>query len=71
MPGGRTVLHFRSELAGAPRCKRCGRRLHGIPRRWVRNRSGRTVSRPYAGVLCGGCLRELLKTRAEGLLQKA
>ncbi len=61
-PGGRNVLHLRREGRGAPVCSRCGRPLHGIPRSGkVRHHSGRTVSRPYAGILCGGCLRSLIQ----------
>jgi len=66
-PGGRTVIHYRERKAGAAHCASCGKQLSGTLR--VQNKTrkisktSRRPSRPYGGVLCSNCTRELLKSR--------
>ena len=71
-PGGRAVTHFRRKKAGKATCGRCGRPLQGVASgspTEIRglSRSSRIPAKPYAGVLCPGCLDALLRyvTRME------
>jgi len=48
-PGGRTVTHYRGGKARKASCGRCAGLLDGSPERL------------YGGVLCSGCLTELLR----------
>ncbi|MEM4417149.1 MAG: 50S ribosomal protein L34e [Nitrososphaerota archaeon] len=68
-PGGRSVLHFRSEVPGKPTCQRCGGQLHGIPRRLDGGHTVRTVSRPGGGLLCSRCVRILIRENVKALAE--
>ena len=67
-PGGRLVEHFIKRKHSAPRCAKCGRPLLGIPHRNSLKvklpKSKRAPKRPYGGVLCSKCSRELIKQKA-------
>ncbi len=65
-PGSRVVVHYVQKRAHGPRsphdsCE-CGNRLNGIPqlRPYTYKKiakKDKKVSRPYGGVLCGGCVK--------------
>ncbi|MFH1257522.1 MAG: 50S ribosomal protein L34e [Candidatus Micrarchaeota archaeon] len=67
-PGNRTVEIYKPKKPGKAVCAICGGLLHGVPNR---SRSGmrklaKTEKRPermFGGVLCGGCIRELIKEK--------
>jgi len=67
-PGGRTVIHYRSKKPKIAHCGVCRARLQGVIRELpskMRNttKSKKRPERPYGGVLCSKCLRNLLKDR--------
>lgn len=73
-PGGRNVLHFELRKPAKQRCGSCGKLLSGM----LRMRSselGRMTktekrpSRPYGGVLCSSCTREIIKQKARGIIK--
>lgn len=71
LPGGDTVIHYRKRKPSPARCAVCGKPLNGVPRlRPVELRklpkTMRRPERPYGGVLCPKCLRELLKKSIRG-----
>jgi large subunit ribosomal protein L34e len=64
-PGGRVVVHYTKPNHKVQKCAQCGKDLHGVPRKstlkQTASKSERRPSRPYAGVLCSRCSRELIK----------
>lgn len=66
-PGSKVVVHYvgkkpKGVYAPHDSCD-CGKRINGIPKLasqkyHVLSRRQKTVSRPYGGVLCSGCVRE-------------
>jgi large subunit ribosomal protein L34e len=65
-PGGATKTHIRRRKPGKAKCGRCGRQLSGVAAgtpKQIRDmaKSSRTPARPYAGVLCTGCLDDLVR----------
>ena len=68
-PGGRTVLHYRKRKPKNAKCSNCGIVLRGVPRERPFKmkkmaKSKKRPSRPYAGVLCGKCMRALIIEKA-------
>ncbi|MFQ6130319.1 MAG: 50S ribosomal protein L34e [Candidatus Hadarchaeaceae archaeon] len=68
-PGGRTIVRYKEERAGAARCASCGRPLGGVPRgrpSELRSlpRSSRMPNRPYRGYFCPACARQAIKEAA-------
>ena len=64
-PGGRTVLHYRKRKDAAARCGRCGALLKGVPRDISKlSKTEKRPERPYGGVLCSKCMREVIKESA-------
>ncbi len=66
LPGGKYAMHYEKRKPAAPRCAGCKGVLHGMPRiRPIRlgniASSRRTVSRPYGGSLCSGCMRARIR----------
>lgn len=68
IPSG-VAIHYRRGKVGKPKCSRCGKELHGVPRL----RSGqmkklpktkKRPERPYGGNLCSSCTREIMKEKA-------
>jgi len=71
-PGGQTVTHFRGSKPGKSICGRCGAHLPGLTVGTGTELSNTPSSskrpgRPFGGVLCTGCLDELVRyvTRVE------
>ena len=65
-PGGKHLVHFIKRNHGVATCAKCGKQLLGVPRRDSLNvqkvpRAKRAPHRPYGGVLCSRCSRELIK----------
>ncbi|MFW5976886.1 MAG: 50S ribosomal protein L34e [Candidatus Nanoarchaeia archaeon] len=66
-PGGKTVRRYKQRKPHVAHCGRCGAKLQGIPR--IRaslfaklTKSQKRPERPYGGVLCSRCLRDVIKT---------
>lgn len=65
-PGSRVVVQYVQKTAHGPRAPHdscdCGKRINGIaqlrPHAYKRlSKRQKTVSRPYGGVLCAGCVK--------------
>lgn len=78
-PGARDTTLFRRKKAGRVGCGRCGKTLAGVaagtPTQLANlSKSSKVPARPYAGVLCPGCISALnryaarmeVKHKAEG-----
>lgn len=68
-PGGKTVVHFKRKKPNKAKCSQCNRLLLGVPRELpskMRNlpKTKKRPERPYGGVLCSLCTRELFKRKA-------
>jgi large subunit ribosomal protein L34e len=68
-PGSRVVLHYERKGPGKAVCGKCGSRLHGVasdkPYKMRQlSKTEKRPSRPYGGVLCSSCMRELQKAKA-------
>jgi large subunit ribosomal protein L34e len=68
-PGGRTVRRYKQRNPQVAHCGRCGASLHGIPRLRASlfsrlTKSQKRPERPYGGVLCSRCLRDIVKVEA-------
>jgi large subunit ribosomal protein L34e len=69
VPGGRTVVHYKKKKPGKAKCGRCGAALKGVPRERPYKmrklcKTKKRPERPYGGVLCSKCMRELFKEKA-------
>ncbi len=61
-PGGNLVTHYVSRNHKKAVCQRCGKPLHGIPRKSTLNSKTKAKpGRPYGGVLCSSCSRQAIK----------
>ncbi len=65
-PGGRVVIHYRKRKTKSRICQLCKKEIHGIPRMNSSNaskfpKSSKRISRIYGGIICGKCLRLILK----------
>ena len=65
-PAGRNVVHYRRRKKAKPQCRQCGANLLGVARGTPAqikklSRSQRRPERPYGGVLCSSCTRDLIK----------
>lgn len=70
IPGGKSVVHFGKEKPKKHSCGRCGKELHGTPNAIpikIRNmrKTERVPEKPYAGVLCGECLEDLMRYKTK------
>ncbi len=68
-PGGRTAVHYKHRKPRVARCGKCGAKLKGVPRERpykMRNmpKTKKRPERPYGGVLCSKCMRELFVSKA-------
>jgi len=66
---GKVVIHYKRRKPKIAHCGRCGVRLSGVPRERpykMRNmgKSKKRPERPYGGVLCSKCMRELFVEKA-------
>lgn len=65
-PGGKVKIHYRKRKSKSKICPICKKEIHGIPRMNSSNaskfpKSSKKISRIYGGILCGRCLKLLLK----------
>lgn len=70
-PGAKVMKHYRHRKKSKPRCMVCGMPLHGISlsKDKSKAKSKKTVSRPFAGVLCHKCLKnKIIKEIVGGAL---
>ncbi len=68
-PGGRVTIHYRKRKPGKAKCGNCGKPLAGTIRERpykIQNtpKTKKRPERPYGGVLCSKCTRELIKSKA-------
>lgn len=68
-PGGKTVMRTKSKLPSKSRCGSCGSMLHGMVRgtntqRKKMSKSSKRPERPYGGILCSKCARQIQKQKA-------
>jgi len=68
-PGARHVFHYEQKGPHKAVCAKCGVQLHGVAseRGFIMRTLSKTEkrpSRPYGGVLCSSCTRELQKAKA-------
>ncbi|MEM1660204.1 MAG: 50S ribosomal protein L34e [Candidatus Bathyarchaeia archaeon] len=66
LPGGKTTIHYKSEIPAPAKCRICNKPLSGFSRLNPSeisklNKSRRRVSRIYGGSLCSECLKKGLK----------
>jgi len=71
IPGGTTTVHFRQRKPKKATCANCKKQLAGVPRKLASKmanmpKTAKRPERPYGGVLCSECTRELLKQKARG-----
>ncbi|MBU0930173.1 MAG: 50S ribosomal protein L34e [Nanoarchaeota archaeon] len=65
----RTVIHYKRRKPGKAKCGKCGDVLKGVLRALpyrmrTSQKTKKRPSRPYGGVLCSKCSRELIKNKA-------
>jgi large subunit ribosomal protein L34e len=70
-PGSKTTVHFRERKPSKAVCGRCKTQLAGVPRERPAKmvnmpKTHKRPERPYGGVLCSKCTRELLREKARG-----
>lgn len=68
-PSGRSVFHIRRERHGTADCAVCGTVLLGVrtgskAEMGKLSRSERRPERPFGGVLCSACTRNIISLRA-------
>lgn len=73
-PGSKTVVHYRESKPSKAVCGNCKKPLSGVPRERPAKMANmpktlKRPERPYGGVLCSKCTRELLKERTRGDVQ--
>ena len=67
-PGGNNKTHYKKGKPGKAHCSSCGALLKGVPRERPYKMQGmakteKRPQRPFGGVLCTKCMRELMKKR--------
>lgn len=65
VPSGRTVVHYKKKKHSKAICGSCGAVLQGVPRKnplQMRKmpKTKKRPERPYGGVLCSKCTRDLI-----------
>lgn len=68
-PGGRTVMRYRRRKPSKAICANCKKVLIGVPREIpskMKNmpKSSKRPERPYGGIYCSACTRQLLRLKA-------
>jgi large subunit ribosomal protein L34e len=64
-PGGINKTRYVARNPKAARCGSCGGILKGVPRDVSGlSKSQKKPERPFGGTLCGGCMRNEMKSRA-------
>lgn len=69
-PGGWTVTHYKYKKTGKHVCAICKNVLHGKPRGSIVEisrlpKSQRRPERPFGGMLCSACSRQIISLRAK------
>jgi len=69
VPGGRTKVHYRQRKPSKAICASCKKQLSGVPRELDSKmfnlpKTVKRPERPYGGILCSACTRDLLKQKA-------
>jgi len=67
-PSGINKIHYRKRKPSKAKCGACGKQLAGVPRELpskMRNlpKTKKRPERPYGGILCSQCMRELFKNK--------
>ncbi len=68
-PGNRVTIHYVKRKPSKAICGKCGALLKGVPRQFPNEMKNMPLSfkrpeRPYGGVLCSKCTKELFKAKA-------
>lgn len=68
--GSKTITRYLKRKPKQAHCGKCGNVLHGIPRATLNDmkklsKTERRPQRPYGGVLCSRCQREVIKKGVE------
>ncbi len=69
-PGNRTTIHYRLKTPEKAKCGKCGAVLAGVAsKRPVQmaklSKSEKRPERPYGGVLCSKCTRNVMREKAK------
>ena len=69
VPGGKTKVFYIKRKPAKPKCTKCNAVLKGVLRErpYKMTNTAKTKKRPqrpYGGVLCSSCLREMIKQKA-------
>ncbi len=72
IPGGASVVHYLRRNPSKPKCRNCGKALHGVASKRptkMKNmpKSRKSTSRAYGGNLCSICTKQVFKTKARSL----
>lgn len=71
-PGGKTIVHYKRRKPKVAHCGKCGAVLKGIPherpyRMENMPKTKKRPERPYGGVLCSRCMRELFVEKGRNM----
>ena len=72
VPGGRRVVHYSKKKPSKHVCAKCGKVLDAVPRGrpyQIRklSKNQRRPNRPYGGMYCTNCTKQLFKEEARSL----
>ena len=75
LPGGKTVLHHRRRKPAKAQCANCGSYLKGVASSLTSHikklaKTEKRPERPYGGVLCSKCMRDVMVKKARDLVFK-
>ena len=68
---GKSVIHYKKRKPKSAHCSNCGSVLKGVPRerpykmRKI-SKTKKRPERPYGGVLCSKCTKELIRAKVRG-----
>ena len=71
VPGGRTSIHYKRRKHKLGKCSGCGDALKGVPHELPHKmrkmaKTKKRPERPFGGVLCGKCMRNMIIDKARG-----
>ncbi|MEM4245167.1 MAG: 50S ribosomal protein L34e [Candidatus Nanoarchaeia archaeon] len=74
-PGGKTKIIYKKKKPSKAQCAKCGSILHGVPSQRVYKikrmpKTKKRPERPYGGVLCSKCTRELMVEKARSMYKE-
>ncbi len=67
LPGGEMVVRFRKKRDSPARCSGCRAELSGVPRETDAPKTKKRPERPFGGILCPSCSRNLFRERARAI----